>query len=81
MMSQTGKQAIAINILPGISKRKDNEKMKFDQLIHVKYIFLQNFKSHAENEAGRLVPHLFAFREALYEVKASDHRLCFDVFW
>ena len=30
------------------------------------------FKTHAENEAGRLVPDLFVFfKKASYEVKAS----------
>ena len=41
------------------------------------------FKSHAENEAGRLVPDLFSFfkkKEALYEVKLSGLELRFSVF-
>ena len=33
MMSQHGKQTIAIQILPNISKRKRNQTMKFGQLI------------------------------------------------
>ena len=33
MMSQPGLQAIAIHILPNISKSKDNQTMKFGQLI------------------------------------------------
>ena len=33
MMSQTGKQTIEINILPNISRSKDNQAMKFGQLI------------------------------------------------
>ena len=38
-------------------------------------------KSHAENEAGRLVPDLFLFfRKALYEVKASGLELSFSIF-
>ena len=37
------------------------------------------FKSHVENEAGRLVPDRFLFSlKALYEVKASDLRLNFN---
>ena len=37
------------------------------------------FKSHVENEAGRLVPDLFLFSlKALYEVKASDLQLNFN---
>ena len=34
MTSHTGKQAIAINILPNISRTKGNQIMKFGQLIH-----------------------------------------------
>ena len=33
MTSQTGKQTIAIHILPNISKSKSNQTLKFDQLI------------------------------------------------
>ena len=33
MTSQTGKQIIAIHILPNISRSKDNQAMKFGQLI------------------------------------------------
>ena len=33
MTSQFGLQTIAIHILPNISKSKDNQKMKFGQLI------------------------------------------------
>ena len=32
-MSQPGKQIIEINILPNISRSKDNQTMKFGQLI------------------------------------------------
>ena len=46
-----------IHILPNISGSKDNQTMKFGQLIEYKKIFL--FKNYAENEAGRLVPDLF----------------------
>ena len=43
MTSQTGEQAIAIHILPNISRIKDNQTMKFGQLIEYikKNIFLQ----------------------------------------
>ena len=38
-------------------------------------------KSYTENDAGRLVPHLFLFfKEALHEVKASGLQLSFNVF-
>ena len=33
MTSQSGKQAIAIHILPNISRSKDNQTIKFGQLI------------------------------------------------
>ena len=62
---------MTINILPDVSKSKDNQKMKFGQLIecNVKDIFLRKSCRH---EVGKLVPNFFLFiREALYEVKAS----------
>ena len=47
--------------------------MKFGQV--------EKVKSHADNEAGRLVPDLFLFfRKALYEVKASVIQLSFKYF-
>ena len=33
MTTSTGKEAITLHILPNISKRKDNQKMKFPQSI------------------------------------------------
>ena len=46
MMSQPGKQTIAIHILPNISRSKGNQTMKFGQLIeyNMRNIFLE--KSH-----------------------------------
>ena len=43
MMSQPGKQAITIQIWPNISRNKDNQTMKFGQLIecNMKNIFLE----------------------------------------
>ena len=43
MTSQTGKQTIAINILPDISKSKGNQIMEFGLLVeyNVRNIFLQ----------------------------------------
>ena len=39
------------------------------------------FKNKAKNEVGRLVPNLFVFFEkALYEAKASDLHLNFNIF-
>ena len=45
MTSQPGLEAIAIHILPNISRSKDNQTMKSGQLIEYnkKNIFLQNF--------------------------------------
>ena len=42
MTSQPGKQTIAIHILPNISRSKDNQKIKFGQLIeyNMRNIFL-----------------------------------------
>ena len=40
MTSQTGKQIITIHILPNTSRSKDNEVMKFGQLIE--HYLLQN---------------------------------------
>ena len=60
MTSQPGLQTIAIHIFSNISQSKDKQALKFSQLIERKKrnIFLQ---THAENEAGRLVPNLFLF--------------------
>ena len=43
MTPQTGKQTIPINILPDISESKDNQTIKFGQIIklNVKIFFLQ----------------------------------------
>ena len=39
------------------------------------------FENHGEYEAGKLVPHHFLFfKKALYEVKASDLQLSFNIF-
>ena len=48
MTSQPQKQAIAMNIMPNISRGKGNHTMKFDQLIEHKMrnIFLE--KSHTK---------------------------------
>ena len=42
MTSQPGKQTIAIHILPNISRSKDNQTMKFGQLVqcNMRNIFL-----------------------------------------
>ena len=56
-------------------------RMKFGQLINVWWDIF-SFKSNAENEAGTLVSYLFLFfKKALYEVKAKDLHLSFNIFW
>ena len=65
--------------MPNISGRKDNQTIKFGQLVeyYKRNIFV---KYHAENEAGRLVPELFLFfKKVLFEVKASDLQLGFNI--
>ena len=62
MTSKLGLQTIAIHLLPNISKSKDKQTMKLDQLREYnKKIFF--FKNYAKNEKGRLVPDLFLFFE------------------
>ena len=76
MASQTGQQTIAIHILPNI-----NQTIKFGQSIEYnrRNIFLQN--SCKKKETERLVPDIFLiFKKALFEVKASNLLLSFDIF-
>ena len=55
---------IAIQILPNISRSKNNQAMKIDQVIEpIRIVF---FKNHSENESGRLLPNLFCFSRKLY---------------
>ena len=58
MTSQPGKQTIAINILPNISKSKGNQKMKFSHLIerNMKTLFSKN---HTQNIVEKLFPDFF----------------------
>ena len=54
--------------------------MKFGQLIEYDKRNIC-FKSHAENEAGRLVPDLVLFfKKAFYEVNSSRLQLSFNIF-
>ena len=57
-MSQPGQQTIAIYILPNISRSKDNQRMKFVQLIkyNIRNIFLE--KSYTES-GGEIIPRPF----------------------
>ena len=58
MMSQPNYQAIAIRILPNISRSKGIQTMKFGQLIEhdIRNIFL---KSHTQNVVEKLFPDPF----------------------
>ena len=54
MMSKPGKQTIAIHILPNISRSKDNQTMKFGQLIecNMRNIFLQKSYTKCSGETS-----------------------------
>ena len=58
MTSQAGKQAIAIHILPNISRSKDNQTVEFGQLLqyNMKTFFLEN---HTQNVVDKLFPDPF----------------------
>ena len=52
MMSKPGWQTIAIHILPNISRIKEDQTMKFGQVIQYnRHIFVEN---HTQNVAGKL---------------------------
>ena len=55
MTSQPGKQTIAIHVLPYISKSKDNQTVKYGQLIeyNMDRFFLKN---RTQNLVEKLVP-------------------------
>ena len=57
MTSQRGEQTIAIHILPYISKGKDNQTMKFGQLIVTWEKFF--LKNQTQNVVKKLVPNAF----------------------
>ena len=66
-------------MMSDISKSKDNQTMKFGQLIECNVVIFF-FKNHAENEARRLVPDLFLFlKRGLYEVKSCDQHINFNI--
>ena len=60
MMSQPCFQTIIIHTLPNISQSKENQTMKFGQLIEYnkRNIFLENY---TEYETRRLITDLFLF--------------------
>ena len=55
MTSQTGQQIIQINILPNISRSKDNQTMKSGQLIeyNMRNVVLEKLYSECVGEASR----------------------------
>ena len=76
MTSHTEQQIITIKILHNISRSKDNQAMKFGQLI--KKVVSRN---QAENEVAKLVSGLFLFlKKSLCKVKASGQHLSFNIF-
>ena len=80
MTSQPGYQTLTIHILPYISESKGNQTMTFGQLIEYnkRNIFLQkSCRKWDRHTSSRL---LFFLKNALYEVKASDLLLNFDIF-
>ena len=64
MISQPGKEAIAMRILPNISRRKGNQTIKFGQVIeyNMRNIFLQ--KSHSKC-GGETIPRPFSKKSKL----------------
>ena len=58
MTSQIGKQAIAIHILPNISRSKGDQTMKFDQSIeyNMRKVFLEKPYTQC---AGEVIPKPF----------------------
>ena len=61
MTSQPGLQTIAIHISPSFSQSKDNQKMKFDQLVEYnkRNIFLQKLCGKWDRETSSRL--LFVF--------------------
>ena len=52
-MSQTEKQIITIHLLPNIWRSKDNQTIKFGQLIEYKIIFFEKSYTKYVGEASR----------------------------
>ena len=64
MTSQPEKQTIAINTLPNISGSKDNQTMKFDQLIE--YNTRNIFREKSYTKCGReIIPRPFSKKSKL----------------
>ena len=63
MMLQTHKKITAMQIFPNITRSKDNQSMKFSQLIE--YNLRNSYKSHIKNDAGKLDSYLLLFFQKL----------------
>ena len=59
MTSQPRKQAIAIHILPNISRNKGNQTLKFGQPIDYYMRDINFLKNHTQNLADKLSPKSF----------------------
>ena len=64
MTSQPGKQTITILILPNISRSKDNQTMKFGQLIEYKMRIIFMEKSYTKY-GGKTIPRPFTKKSKL----------------
>ena len=64
MMSQPGKQTIAIHMLPYISRNKDNQTVKFVQLIeyNIRKIFLEE---SYQKFGGKTTPKPFSIKSKM----------------
>ena len=74
--SQTGQQIITIHILSIISRRKDNQTVKFSQLTeyNVRNIFLQkSFRKWGRETSSRP---LLLFKKALRKIKINGQHHC-----
>ena len=77
MTSQLGSKAITIHKLPKISRSKNNQAMKFCQLIKYNKRNISLYKSYWK----WLIPDLsLYFKKALYETKAKGLQLSFNIF-
>ena len=71
---------ITIHTLPNISRSKDNQAIRFGQLIeyNMRNIFLQ--KSCRKWDSWARSRSSFVFNKASYEIKASGQHLNFSIF-
>ena len=68
LTSQTGKQPIAIHILPKFSRSKSYQAMRFDQLIEHNKINIYLWKSCRKWGRETRCRALFVFKKSLYEI-------------